>query len=77
MKEVTADYRRFAAAARLEAASVGLENVRQKHLLSAATWEGLARSADKVAEMRAKRATERSAAIQADIDAAEWSTVCD
>jgi len=63
MKEVQADYLRFAVAARLEAASVGLENVRQKHLRSAATWEGLARSADKIAELRAKRAVERAAAI--------------
>ena len=62
MKEVQADYLRFAAAARLEAASVELENVRQKHLRSAATWEALARSADKVAELRARRAVERSAA---------------
>lgn len=62
MKEVQADYLRFAAAARLEAANVELDNVRQKHLLSAATWEGLARSADKVAEIRAKRAVERLAA---------------
>ena len=62
MKEAQADYRRFAAAARLEAASVGLENVRQKHLLSAATWEGLARSPDKIAELRARRVVERATA---------------
>jgi len=61
MKEHQADYLRFAAAARLEAASVVLENVRQKHLLAAATWEGLAHSAEKVAEARAKRALEGSA----------------
>jgi hypothetical protein len=63
MKEVQADYLRFAVAARQEAMSVGLENVRQKHLLSAATWEGLARTAAKVAETRARRADEHSAAI--------------
>jgi len=61
MKERQPDYLGFAAAARLEAASVLLENVRQKHLVSAAVWEGLAKSAGKVAEARAKRMAERPA----------------
>ena len=61
MRESPTDYRRFATAARLAAASEILENVRQKHLLAAATWEGLAYSADKVAEIRARRVIERSA----------------
>jgi hypothetical protein len=55
MRDAQEDYLRFAAAARLEAASETLANVRQKHLLSAATWEGLAHSAQKVAEARARR----------------------
>ena len=67
MKEVQADYLRFAAAARLEAANVGLENVRKKHLLSAATWEGLAHSAQKVAEARARREAVAGAAAALDI----------
>ena len=62
MKEFPADYLRFAAAARLEAANVVLENVRQKHLTSAATWEGLAHTFGKAAELQAKRAIERPAA---------------
>jgi hypothetical protein len=61
MKDRQPDYLGFAAAARLEAASVVLENVRRKHLLSAAVWEGLAHSASKVAELRARRAVEWSA----------------
>jgi hypothetical protein len=55
------DYLRLAAADRLEAASGSLENVKRKHLLSAAAWEGLAHSASKVAEVRARRWIERSA----------------
>jgi hypothetical protein len=62
MKEQQADYLRFAAAARLEASGVVLDNVRQKLLLSAATWEGLAHSAHKVAEARARRVADRLAA---------------
>lgn len=64
MKEDQADYLRFAAAARVEAASAPLEQVRQKHLLSAATWDGLAHFAQKVSEARAQRAIERSALLQ-------------
>ena len=63
MKELPADYLRFAAAARLEAASEGLENVRQKHLHSAAMWEGLAHTADKIAAIRAKRLLEQPAQV--------------
>ncbi len=58
MRQQQDDYLRFAAAARLEAANVALDNVRQKLLLSAATWEGLAHSARKMAENRAKRLSE-------------------
>jgi hypothetical protein len=61
MKEQQADYLRFAAAARLEASSVVLDNVRQKLLLSAATWEGLAHAAHKVTEARARSVAERLA----------------
>ena len=63
MKELPTDYLRFAAAARLEAAGEGLENVRQKHLHSAAMWEGLARTADKIEAIRAKRLIEQSAEL--------------
>lgn len=59
MRQIPADFLRLAEADRLEAASGVLENVRQKHLLSAKTWEGLAQSAGKVAESRARRLIER------------------
>lgn len=62
MRGAPEDYLRFAAAARLAAASEILANVRQKPLLSAASWEGLAHSARKVAEARERRVMERSAA---------------
>ena len=62
MKELQADYLRFAAAARLEAANTGLENARKKHLLSAVSWEGLAHTAAKMAEGRAKLLLAQSAA---------------
>jgi len=63
MRPQQEDYLRLAAAARLEAANVALDNVRQKLLLSAATWEGLAHSASKVAENRAKRLIEGTAGL--------------
>jgi hypothetical protein len=46
----------MAAEARAQASREPLENARQKHLTSAATWEGLARLASKMAD--AKRRVE-------------------
>lgn len=48
--------------ARVAAGEQVLENVRQKHLTSAATWAGLAHSARKMADLRARRLVERSTA---------------
>jgi hypothetical protein len=55
MSQQQQEYLRLAAAARLDAASVTLDNVRQKLLLSAVTWEGLAHTAGKLAHGRAQR----------------------
>ncbi|WP_055922638.1 hypothetical protein [Altererythrobacter sp. Root672] len=55
MNETPADFLRLAAAARLEAVNVVLENVRQKHLISAQTLEGLAQLASEVTKVRATR----------------------
>jgi hypothetical protein len=63
MKETPADYLRLAAAARMEAVNVVLENVREKYLTSAHTLEGLARLADEVTKVRAKRLATSHAAI--------------
>lgn len=48
--------------ARVAAGEQVLENVRQKHLTAAATWAGLAHSARKMADLRARRLVERSTA---------------
>lgn len=48
--------------ARATAGEQVLENVRQKHLTAAATWAGLAHSARKMTELRARRLVERAAA---------------
>ncbi len=47
--------------ARAAANAQVLQNVREKHLLAAATWAALAHSARGMADLRAKRLAERSA----------------
>jgi uncharacterized ferredoxin-like protein len=49
-------YLTLAAAARTAADGEKLDNVRQKHLTSAASWEGLAHSMAKMGELREQRA---------------------
>jgi hypothetical protein len=50
-------YEALALEARSAAASEPLENARQKHLTSAATWEHLARAGRKMGELRDRRIT--------------------
>ena len=64
MRLLPADYLRLAAAARLEAANAVLEHARQKHLVSAVAWEGLALSARKMAEGQAKWLSEQPASLE-------------
>jgi hypothetical protein len=52
-------YEELAFEARSAAASEPLENVRQKHLTSAATWEHLARAGRKMGELRDRRIMEQ------------------
>lgn len=46
------EYLKFAASDHALASGEALENVRRKHLTSAATWEGLARLTGKIAAAR-------------------------
>ena len=55
------DYAVMAAASRAAASTEILENVRQKHLTSAATWDGLARAKVKMDALRLHRLDEASA----------------
>lgn len=61
MADLTEDYLARAAEARAAASLEVLANVRDKHLTSAATWDGLARSRLKIDALRALRASERPA----------------
>jgi hypothetical protein len=56
------DYQAMAAEARAAASIEVLENVRQKHLTSAASWEALAHLTSKMADVRAKRLVEQAVA---------------
>jgi hypothetical protein len=58
-------YEELASEARSAAASEPLENVRQKHLTSAATWEHLARAGRKMGALRQRRAMEQAAPVAA------------
>ena len=62
MLDVNQTYLAREAEARAAAGEQVLENVRQKHLTSAATWAALAHSSRKMADLRARRLVERSAA---------------
>ncbi|WP_126174382.1 hypothetical protein [Altericroceibacterium xinjiangense] len=55
MNDFKSDYAALAAASRSAAAEEVLENVRQKHLTSAATWDSLAVSAEGMELLREKR----------------------
>lgn len=55
MNDFQSDYAALAAASRSATAKEGLENVRQKHLTSAATWDSLAVSAKGMELLREKR----------------------
>lgn len=50
----------MAAASRAAAAAEVLDNVRQKHLVSAARWDGLAQAKLRMDAFRAQRIAERS-----------------
>lgn len=56
MADLTEDYLARAAEARAAASLEVLANVREKHLVSAATWDGLARSKLRTEALRASRA---------------------
>jgi hypothetical protein len=56
MADLTEDYLARAVAARAAASLEVLANVREKHLVSAATWDGLARSKLRIEAERASRA---------------------
>ena len=58
MADLTEDYLARAAEAREAASLEVLANVREKHLLSAATWDGLARSKLEIDAARARRVAE-------------------
>jgi len=62
MADLTEDYLARAAEARAAAGLAELANVRDKHLASAATWEGLASSKIRIEAQRAREAVERRAA---------------
>jgi len=62
MLDLNQSYLAREAEARAAAGEQVLENVRQKHLTAAATWAALAHSARKMAELRARRLVERTAA---------------
>ena len=61
MGDLTEHYLARAAEARAAASLEVLPNVRDKHLTSAATWDGLARSKLKIDALRAGPASERTA----------------
>lgn len=56
-------YDELALEARATAASEPLENARQKHLTSAATWEHLARAGRKMGELRERRIEGQTASV--------------
>lgn len=60
-----AQYGEYAAIARSAAACETLENVRRKHLTSAAAWEHLASVGQEIEQVRERRMLERLAAIAA------------
>jgi len=60
-----AQYDAFAVLARTAAAGETLENVRQKHLTSAISWEQLAANGRKMEELRARRTLEQLSALRA------------
>ncbi|HEY7806859.1 MAG TPA: hypothetical protein VIC34_06625 [Croceibacterium sp.] len=68
---VLAQYDGFALLARSAAAGAQLDNVRQKHLTSAISWEQLATNGRKWEEQRARRALEQLSAVAATKVAAE------
>jgi hypothetical protein len=55
-----AEYDAFAAAARAAAASASLDNVRNKHLMSAASWQHLADAGRQIEAIRTRPAGQRS-----------------
>lgn len=60
---VLAQYDKFAVAARTAAASEKLDNVRQKHLTSAVSWEQLAANSRKMEILRARRMEEELSGV--------------
>ena len=59
MTQPTENYSKLAEAARAAAAEQVLDNVRQKHLTAAATWEALALGKRKMDALRLRRVLER------------------
>ena len=62
---VLAQYDEFALRARSAAAREGLDNVRQKHLTSAVSWEQLAANGRKMEGLRDRRMLEQLSAVAA------------
>jgi len=61
MADANEDYAAMAAASRIAASAEVLENVRRKHLASAATWDGLAHMKSRIGALRSQQNGERSA----------------
>ena len=65
MAQLNDDYSQMAADARALAAEQVLENVRQKHLAAAASWDRLAHANRKMAVLRARRLAEQAGRLGA------------
>ena len=65
MSELRTVYAARAKAARSAAAEEALDNVRGKHLTSAAAWDALATTAGKTEEAREKRLSDQAELVEA------------
>ena len=63
MTQATEDYSQMAAHSRAAAAEQVLDNVRDKHLTAAASWDRLAVSSKRMERLRAKRLAEDAAML--------------
>jgi hypothetical protein len=70
MVHMNDNYSQLAADSRAAAAEQVLENVRQKHLTAAASWERLAHANDKMKKLRAERLNVEAALSRSDAAAA-------
>jgi hypothetical protein len=63
MTQANIDYSQLSAQSRATAAEQVLENVRQKHLTAAASWDRLAHANEKMERMRMSRLAKEAAAL--------------